>query len=292
MRVSLSITQFPNAPGDTPLDRVVRVADEGGIDTVWVADHLIQYAPGTEPTDPHLEAYTTLGWLAARSERVRLGAMVSPITFRPATLLIKSVSTLDALSGGRAWLGTGTGYHEQEAAQMGIPMPPTAERFERLEDTLRLAHRMFAGDDSPFEGKQVRAERPLNHPVPARRPRILVGGSGERKTLPLVARYADACNLYARPGDEGIALLQHKLDVLRTHCDAEGRSYEAIEKTVLGPAALRVEHPMAMSPDAMPAFFEQLARLGIDHYIVPVIDRNSLDTLLNEVLGRFALAEA
>jgi alkanesulfonate monooxygenase SsuD/methylene tetrahydromethanopterin reductase-like flavin-dependent oxidoreductase (luciferase family) len=263
MRVSLSITQFPTGPGHTPLDRIVRVADEGGIDTVWVADHLVQYAPGTEPTDPHLEAYTTLGWLAARSERVRLGAMVSPITFRPATLLIKAVSTLDALSGGRAWLGMGTGYHEQEAAQMGIPMPPLVERFERLEDTLQLAHRMFAGDDSPFEGKQVHAERPLNHPTPARRPKILVGGHGEKKTLPLVARYADACNLFDIP--DGGVTLRRKLDVLARECEAIGRPREEIETTV-GTALLPDE-----APEAFAERCTTLAELGAEH--VGVITR-------------------
>jgi alkanesulfonate monooxygenase SsuD/methylene tetrahydromethanopterin reductase-like flavin-dependent oxidoreductase (luciferase family) len=263
MRVSLSITQFPTSPGHTPLDRIVRIADEGGIDTVWVADHLVQYAPGTEPTDPHLEAYTTLGWLAARSERVRLGAMVSPITFRPATLLIKAVSTLDALSGGRAWLGLGTGYHEQEAAQMGIPMPPLAERFERLEDTLQLAHRMFTGDDSPFEGKHVQAGRPLNHPTPARRPRILVGGHGEKKTLPLVARHADACNLFDIP--DGGVTLRRKLDVLTRECEAIGRPREEIETTV----------GTALFPDEAPEAFAErctvLGELGAEH--VGVITR-------------------
>jgi alkanesulfonate monooxygenase SsuD/methylene tetrahydromethanopterin reductase-like flavin-dependent oxidoreductase (luciferase family) len=262
MRVSLSITQFPNGPGDTPLDQIVRVADEGGIDTVWVADHLIQYAPGTEPTDPHLEAYTTLGFLAGRSSRVRLGAMVSPITFRPATLLIKAVSTLDVLSGGRAWLGVGTGYHEQEAAQMGLSLPPLAERFERLEDTLRLAHRMFAGDDSAFEGKHVRAERPLNHPTPVRRPRILIGGHGEKKTLPLVARYADACNLFDIP--DGGVTLRRKLDVLARACAAIGRPREEIETTV----------GTALHPDESPAAFAErcaaLGELGAEHVIVIV----------------------
>jgi alkanesulfonate monooxygenase SsuD/methylene tetrahydromethanopterin reductase-like flavin-dependent oxidoreductase (luciferase family) len=257
MRVSLSITQFPTTAEHTPLDRIVRVADEGGIDTVWVADHLVQYAPGTEPTDPHLEAYTTLGWLAGRSERVRLGAMVSPVFFRPATLLIKAVSTLDALSGGRAWLGIGTGYQEQEAAQMGIPMPPLAERFERLEDTLQLAHRMFAGDDSAFEGKHVRAERPLNHPTPARRPRILIGGHGEKKTLPLVARYADACNLFDIP--DGGVTLRRKLDVLARECEAIARPREDIETTV----------GTALFPDESPAMFAErcaaLGELGVEH---------------------------
>jgi F420-dependent oxidoreductase-like protein len=263
MRVSLSITQFPTTAEHTPLDRVVRAADEGGIDTVWVADHLVQYAPGTDPTDPHLEAYTALGWLAARSERVRLGAMVSPVTFRPATLLIKAVSTLDALSGGRAWLGIGTGYHEQEAAQMGIPMPPLAERFERLEDTLRLAHQMFGGDDSSFAGTHVRAERPLNHPTPARRPRILIGGHGEKKTLPLVARYADACNLFDIP--DGGATLRRKLDVLARACEAIGRPRAEIETTV----------GTALLPDETPEAFAQrcaaLRELGAEH--VGVITR-------------------
>ncbi|MHA6620675.1 LLM class flavin-dependent oxidoreductase [Pseudonocardia sp. DLS-67] len=252
MRVSLSISQFPTTADHTPLAGIVRAADEGGIDTVWVPDHLVQYAPGTDPTDPHLEAYTALGWLAARSERVRLGAMVSPITFRPATLLIKAVSTLAALSGGRAWLGVGTGYHEQEAAQMGIPMPPLAERFERLEDTLRLAHRMFAGDDSAFEGKHVHAERPLNHPTPAHRPRILVGGHGEKKTLPLVARYADACNLFDIP--DGGVTLRRKLDVLARECEAIGRPRAEIETTV----------GTALHPDETPeAFAERCAALGV-----------------------------
>jgi alkanesulfonate monooxygenase SsuD/methylene tetrahydromethanopterin reductase-like flavin-dependent oxidoreductase (luciferase family) len=263
MRVSLSITQFPNGAGHTPLEQVVRVADEGGVDTVWVADHLIQYAPGSEPTDPHLEAYTTLGWLAARSDRVRLGAMVSPITFRPAAVLIKAVSTLAALSGGRAWLGVGAGYHAQEAAEMGLPLPPLAERFARLEDTLRLAHRMFAGDDSPFTGTHVRADRPLNHPAPAPRPRILVGGAGEKRTLPLVARYADACNLFDIP--DGGATLRRKLDVLARECAAIGRPREEIETTV----------GTALFPDEPPAAFAErcaaLGELGAEH--VGVITR-------------------
>src|SRR5690348_5659004 len=263
MRVSLSITQFPTGPDHTPLDRIVRSADESGIDTVWVADHLVQYAPGTDPTDPHLEAYTTLGWFAGRSERVHLGAMVSPVFFRPATLLIKAVSTLAVLSGGRAWLGIGTGYQEQEAAQMGIAMPPTAERFERLEDTLRLAHQMFAGDDSAFEGTHVHAERPLNHPVPVRRPRILVGGHGEKKTLPLVARYADACNLFDIP--DGGVTLRRKLDVLARECAAIARPREEVETTV----------GTALFPDETPEAFAErctaLGELGADH--VGVITR-------------------
>lgn len=260
MRVSLSITQYPSGPGHTPLERVVRIADEGGIDTVWVADHLVQYAPGTEPTDPILEAYTTLGWLAAHSSRVQLGTMVTAVTFRPAALLIKAVSTLDTLSGGRAWFGVGTGYDEREAAQMGLPLPAVAERYERLEDTLRLAHRMWADDDSPFTGTHVRAERPINRPVSARRPRILIGGMGERRTLPLVARYADACNLADIP--DGGVTLRRKLDVLARACDAIGRPYGAIEKTV------GTLLPARESPDAFADRCAALGELGLDHTAV------------------------
>jgi len=260
VRVSLSITRFPSGTGHAPLERIVRVADEGGLDTVWVPDHLVQHAPGTEPTDPQLEACTTLGWLAARSTRVRLGALVSPVTFRPPAVLIKAVSTLDALSGGRAWLGLGAGYDGREAARMGIPMPPTARRFALLEDTLRLAHRMFAGDDSPFRGGHVRAERPLNHPVPARRPRILVGGAGERRTLPLVARYADACNLFDVP-DRG-ATLRRKLDVLARECAAIGRPREEIETTVATALA------PGEAPEGFAARCTTLGGVGVEHVCV------------------------
>jgi alkanesulfonate monooxygenase SsuD/methylene tetrahydromethanopterin reductase-like flavin-dependent oxidoreductase (luciferase family) len=260
MRVSLSITQYPSGPDHTPLERVVQAADEGGLDTVWVADHLVQHAPATQPTDPILESFTTLGWLAAHSSRVRLGTMVAAVAFRPPTLLIKAVSTLDALTGGRAWLGVGTGYDEREAAEMGLPLPPVQQRYALLEETLQLAHRMFAGDDSPFLGRHVRAERPRNHPTPARRPRILVGGAGEKRTLPLVARYADACNLFDIP--DGGATLRRKLAVLAEACEAVGRPYEEIEKTV----------GTLLWPDESPAAFADrcaaLRELGLDHAVV------------------------
>jgi alkanesulfonate monooxygenase SsuD/methylene tetrahydromethanopterin reductase-like flavin-dependent oxidoreductase (luciferase family) len=175
-------------------------------------------------------------------------------------LLIKAVSTLDSLSGGRAWFGVGTGYDEREAAQMGLPLPAVAERYERLEDTLRLAHRMWADDDSPFAGTHVRAERPINRPVPARRPRILIGGSGEKRTLPLVARYADACNLPDIP--DGGVTLRRKLDVLARECDAIGRPHDEIEKTV---ATLL---PAGEPPDAFAERCAALGELGLDHATV------------------------
>jgi alkanesulfonate monooxygenase SsuD/methylene tetrahydromethanopterin reductase-like flavin-dependent oxidoreductase (luciferase family) len=202
VRLSLSITEYPHGDIRGHLARIVRAADEGGLDTVWVADHLFQAAPGTSRDDPMLEAYATLGYLAGRSERVRLGAMVSPVTYRPPALLRKAVESLDALSGGRAWLGVGAGYHEEEARRVALDLPPLAERFERLERFLQQA---------------------AIHP-------ILIGGTGERRTLRLVAQYADACNVFDIP--DGGETIRRKLDVLRRHCEAVGRPYGEIEKTV------------------------------------------------------------
>src|SRR5918996_6079609 len=183
MRVSISLTNYSWPDGLAPnLGRVVEAADRAGLDTVWVADHLIQADPTVPPDDTEmLEAYTTLGFLAARTERVRLGTMVTGVTFRPPALLVKAVTTLDVLSGGRAWLGLGAGYHGEEAEAMGLPLPPVAERFERLEETLQIAARMWAGDDAPFEGRHYQLARPLGIPTPTQRPHpsVLIGGAGE-----------------------------------------------------------------------------------------------------------------
>ena len=241
-----------------------------------------------------LEGYSTLAYVAGVTERIQLGTLVTGVTYRHPGLLVKTVTTLDVLSGGRAWLGIGAGWYEREHLGLGVPFPPVSERFERLEETVQIAQQMWSGVDGPYEGKHYQLAETLCQPMPLStpHPRILIGGSGEQKTLRLVARYADACNLFAMPGEEGLSTLSHKLDVLRAHCEAEGRPFEAIEKTVIGPAPLRAEHPMAMAPDAVPAFVEQLEGLGIDHYIVGIVDRGSLDSLLNEVVGRFALTEA
>lgn len=187
MRLSLNITNFSWPGGPTrlaaELGRIARQADEGGLDTVWVVDHLIQAEPGTDPTQEMLEAYTTLGYLAATTSRVRLGTMVTAVTFRAPALLVKAVTTLDVLSGGRAWLGLGAGYHQAEADMMGLPLPPTAERFEHLEDTLRLATQMWSGDETAFAGAHHRLARPLNSPNPITRPHppILIGAWERRR---------------------------------------------------------------------------------------------------------------
>ena len=289
MRVSINLTNYswPGGPEELgpALARITGQAEQAGVDTVWVPDHLLQADPTAGPGDTEmLEAYTTLGFLAARTERVRLGTMVTGVTFRPPALLVKAVTTLDVLSGGRAWLGLGAGYHGEEAEAMGLPLPPTAERFERLEETLAIAMRMWAGDEAPFTGRHYRLRRPAGSPPPLRRPHppVLIGGAGERKTLRLVARYADACNLFDIP--DGGATVKHKLEVLARHCQEVGRPYEAIEKTLstrLNPgepagsfadrcaaaAALGIEHVVVLTPgpwtsEAVATLGEAIATLG------------------------------
>jgi F420-dependent oxidoreductase-like protein len=190
-------------------------------------DHFFQIASVGPPEESMLEAYTTLGFLAAHTSRANLVTLVTGAPYRHPGILAKQVTTLDVISGGRAWLGIGAAWNDEEARGLGIPFPPLKTRFEQLEETLQIVHRMFDGNSEPYEGRHFQLERPLNSPAPLRRPPILIGGSGERKTLRLVARYADACNLF--PGPD----LPRKLDVLRGHCEREGRDYDDILKTVI-----------------------------------------------------------
>jgi alkanesulfonate monooxygenase SsuD/methylene tetrahydromethanopterin reductase-like flavin-dependent oxidoreductase (luciferase family) len=263
MRTSIMISNFSwPASISEELAHVAATVDEAGIDSVFVADHLLQAEPGTAPCEPMLEALTTLGHLAARTSRVRLGPLVASVTLRPAALLVKAVTTLDVLSHGRAWFGIGAGYHQAEADAMGVELPAVRDRFDALEDALLLARQMWSGDDTPLDGHLLHAGRPIGSPSPmtAPHPPILIGGSGERRTLRLVARHADACNL-PDVGDGG-GLIRHKLAVLADHCVTEGRSFDAIEKTVSTrlepgePAAAFVERAAA------------LAALGLDHLVV------------------------
>lgn len=265
MRLSMSVTNFSWRPGGhglrTRLDEIAQAADEGGLDGLWVADHLLQADPyGARPGETEmLEAYTTLGYLAGRTRRLRLGTLVSAVTFRPPALLVKAVTTLDVLSGGRALFGIGAGYQADEAAAMGLHLPPVPERFDRLEETLRIARQMWNGDESAFDGAHYTLGGPQGSPVPLSRPHppILVGGTGERRTLPLVARYADLCNVFDIP--DGGATVRHKLSVLATLCDGIGRPFDEIEKMI----ATRLE-----PGEGATAFVERCAAfvdLGIDH---------------------------
>ncbi len=263
MRLSLSVTNFSWRDTDlaSGLTRVAQAADQGGLYGVWVADHLLQADPyGARPGETEmLEAYTTLGYLAARTERVRLGTLVTAVTFRPPALLVKAVTTLDVLSGGRALLGIGAGYEAAEADAMGLPLPPVAERFARLEETLRIARQMWADDDSPITGEHYRLAKPAHSPSTISRPHppILIGGTGERRTLPLVARYADACNVFDIP--DGGATARHKLGVLEKLCAGIGRPYAEIEKTIS--TRLEPGESAASFVERCQAFVD----LGIDH---------------------------
>jgi F420-dependent oxidoreductase-like protein len=235
VEIGLHIADFTYPAGPAglaeDLTRIATAAEEAGFARVSVMDHVWQISHIGPPENDMLEAYTTLGYLAARTSRVQLLAWVTAVTYREPGMLAKLVSTVDVLSGGRAWLGIGAAWNGDEARGLGLPFPPTAERFERLEEALQICLQMWGPDDGPYEGKHYRLERTLNIPQPLRRPHppILIGGGGERKTLRLVAQYAQACNLFAN------ADLEHKLDVLRGHCEAVGRPYDDIEKTVMFP---------------------------------------------------------
>src|SRR5690348_1016553 len=233
MKVGLHIADFtwdggPPALGPR-LGEIARRAEEAGVDRVSVMDHVWQIGPLGPPEHEMLEAYTALGFLAAATSRVKLLTMVTAVVYREPGLLAKAVTTLDVLSGGRAILGIGAAWNEEESRGLGLFFPPTAERFERLEEAILICKQMWSGDEGPFDGKYYHLARTLNSPQALSRPHppILIGGGGEKKTLKLVARYADACNL----SSDDLEVAAHKLDVLRQHCANEGRNYDEIEKT-------------------------------------------------------------
>ena len=207
-------------------------AEEADLDNVSVMDHYFQMPFLGGADRQMLEGYTTLGFLAGHTSTVELQLLVTGVTYRHPGLLAKIITTLDVLSGGRAVLGLGAAWYQEEHESLGVPFPPVAERFERLEETLQIVHAMFDGTRAPYDGKHYRLAHAVNNPAPVRRPPIMVGGAGERKTLRLVAKYADACNIFAN-ADGGPAELQQKLDVLRAHCEREGRDYDEIAKTIL-----------------------------------------------------------
>jgi F420-dependent oxidoreductase-like protein len=231
VQIGLQIPDFtwPGGPAGFGADlaTVAEAADDAGFEFISVMDHFFQIGVMGPPEREMLEAYTTLGYLAACTSRAKLLTLVTGAVYRYPGILAKIITTLDVLSGGRAWLGIGAAWNEEESRSLGIPFPPVAERFERLEETLQICLQMWRGDETPYAGKHYRLERPLNSPQALSEPHppILIGGSGERKTLRFVARYAQACNLFTGPD------LARKLDVLRAHCDAEGRDYDEILKT-------------------------------------------------------------
>jgi F420-dependent oxidoreductase-like protein len=237
------------------LAKTVKVAEQGGFATFTVMDHWFQMEQAGSAAEPMLEAYTTLGHVAALSERMTLGVLVTGVMYRHPGLLAKTVTTLDVLSGGRARLGIGASWYEREQRGLGVPVVPVAERFERLEETLQICLQMWSDNTGPYTGRHHQLAETMCVPMPISQPHppILVGGGGERKTLRLVARYGDACNLFgSSPAD-----VAGKLEVLRSHCEAEGRDYDRIQKTVL---AVR---PVLADVDGFLAAAREYAALGV-----------------------------
>jgi F420-dependent oxidoreductase-like protein len=241
----------------TNLAATARAAEEGGADQFTLMDHWFQIPPVGAPEEPMLEGYTGLGFVAAQTERMRLGLLVTGVTYRHPGLLAKTVTTLDVLSGGRAQLGIGAAWFEEEHDALGVPYPPIAERFERLEEAIQICFQMWdPGNDGPYEGKHYKLGETMCSPLPVSQPRpsLLIGGSGEKKTLRLVAKYADACNLFGGERD----VVAHKLEVLKGHCENEGRDYDEIEKTIIYSAA-----DPTKELDKFLAEMEEMAALGI-----------------------------
>jgi F420-dependent oxidoreductase-like protein len=284
MRVGLQIPRFTWPGGAAEIGRklaeIATTADQAGFASIWVMDHFFQIDRVGAVDEPMLEGYSTLSYLAGLTRRARLGTLVTGVVYRHPGVLVKTVSTLDVLSGGRAYLGIGAAWNEREALGLGAPFPPLAERFRRLEEALQIAHQMWAGNTAPYQGTYYQLAEPLNVPAPLSRPHppILVGGMGEQKTLRLVARYADACNLFAYGGPD---VVRAKLEVLRRHCDAVGRPYEEIERTGLGTVALGAG---GMTAAQVIDLCRGLAGAGLQHIIFNMPNVHEIAPL--ETFGR------
>jgi F420-dependent oxidoreductase-like protein len=258
---------WPGGPAKlgSTLSEVARTADEGGISTLTMMDHWFQMEMLGGPAEPMLEGYTSLGFLAGQTRKLELGLLVTGVTYRHPGLLAKIVATLDVLSGGRAMLGIGAAWYDREHAALGVPFPPTSERFGRLEEAIRICRQMWSEDDGPFESTHYGLAETICVPAPiqAGGPRILIGGSGERKTLRLVARYADACNLYGFDPQQ----MKHKIDVLDGHCSDVGRDPAEVTRT-----ALAGDNPF-VDLDAFLRRMEAYAGLGIEQvWVMPPAD--------------------
>jgi F420-dependent oxidoreductase-like protein len=288
VRIGLQIPDFTTSNGPERLGRdlaeVARLADDTGFEFVAVMDHFFQIRGVGRTEQEMLEAYTTLGFLAAHTSRAKLLTLVTGAIHRYPGVLAKVVTTLDVLSGGRAWLGIGAAWNEEESVGLGIPFPPVAERFGRLEETLQICLQMWEGDERAYAGHYYHLQRPLNSPQALSRPHppIMIGGGGERKTLRLVAKYADACNLFVTPD------LEHKLYVLRTHCEREGRDYDEIHKTCY----YRFDvGPNGENAGRIVENLRRLADLGFETAIGQVVDvwqRRPLEVLGRDVIPAVA----
>lgn len=279
---------YPDHPASIApsLKAVGEVAETIGLTSISVMDHYFQMDQMAPATDPMLEGYTTLGFLAAHTSTVQLGLLVTGVTYRHPGLLAKTVATLDVLSSGRAQLGIGAAWYEREHLGLGVPFPPVAERFERLEEALQICLQMWSGKGGRYDGKHYVLEELICSPMPlsSPRPRILVGGGGERKTLRLVAQYADACNLFGSAEE-----VAHKVDVLRRHCETVGRDPNEIEVTALS------QLPDAPTPDDVVRAAEALAAVGVSTLVIGAGTADPagwLESTFGPVVDRLAAIEA
>ena len=291
MRIGLQVPNFTwpgGAAGITPkLAEIARTADESGFYSLWVMDHFFQITGVGPAENDMLESYSTLSYMAGLTKNVKLGALVTGVIYRYPAILTKTVTTLDVLSGGRAYFGIGAAWFEREAHGLGVPYPPVKERFERLEETLRIAKQMWSSNNGAYQGKHYHLDETLCVPQPLSKPYppIMIGGMGEQKTLRLVAQYADACNLFARVGKD---ILRQKLAVLKEHCEAVGRNYDDIELTTLESAHLA---PGQQSAADIIRECRELAELGVQHAIfnMPnVQDITPLETFAKEIIPAVA----
>jgi F420-dependent oxidoreductase-like protein len=290
MKIGIQIPSFTFPGGaaelHTKLAEIARTTDEAGFSSIWVMDHFFQIGGRDRsgflgPAEDYmLEGYSTLSFLAGMTTKVKLGTLVTGVIYRYPGILIKTVTTLDVLSAGRAYLGIGAAWNKREARGLGIPFPSLKERFERLEETLQIAEQMWSDDNGPYHGKHFQLAETLCNPQPLIKPHppILIGGGGEKKTLRLVAKYANACNLVARMGFETV---RNKLEILKHHCDAVGRDYTEIEKTVLDTAHLA---PEKMSTADVIKECRELAAIGVQHIIFNMPNIHEIKPL--ELFGR------
>ena len=283
MKIGLQVPSYTWPGGDAAigptLARIAETADAAGFDSLWLNDHFFQVPHVGRVDEPVLETWTGLGYMAAHSTRATLGVLVGGVHYRQAGLWAKAATTLDVLSGGRAYFGIGAGWYQEESQGLGFPMPPLGTRFEMVEETLRICLEMWQGEhgsQAAFEGKHYQATRLLNSPqaISKPHPRIMVGGEGPQKTMRLVARYADACNLNGEPDQ-----LTHKFSVLRERCEEVGRPFEEIERTTFQTVDLGLE-----TPDQIVERFGSLAEVGAQHVIVTLV--NVWDVRNIEALGR------
>jgi F420-dependent oxidoreductase-like protein len=291
MKIGLQIPSFTWPGGaegtSSTLARIGQAAEQAGFSSLWVMDHFFQIEMIGKPEEPMLEAYSTLNFLAAVTKQIRLGALVTGVIYRYPGILVKTVTTLDVLSGGRAYFGIGAGWYEREAIALGVPFPPLKERFERLAETVEIALQMWSGNVAPYSGKHYRLAETLHSPQPISKPHppIMIGGTGEKRTLPLVAKYADACNLYAFESPD---VVRAKLDVLRRHCEAIGRPFEEIERTAIGSIDVRKG---GMSAREAIEYCRTVSAAGIQHFIVSMPGDHQLtpiELMGNEVIPAVA----